>query len=199
MPVIKEALHIIQGAIMNIQDLVLKAKSNDKKALEKIICKFKPLIISEAHKIYIKGYELDDLMQLGFTSLIYAVSKYNLDSHSNFTAYAITAVKNNFNYEIRKYCKTNNEESLYKEIGDDIVIEDTLIGNCDVEGSFFKSENIKKLRYALKKLNKDELDMINQVYFNHVSLRAYSLKIKTSYNACAKRKERILKKLKRIF
>lgn len=53
------------------------------------------LIFKEAAKYHIPGYELEDLIQHGYLSVIKAISMYKLGSNS-FNGYCITSIKMNF-------------------------------------------------------------------------------------------------------
>ena len=78
-----------------MEKLVEKAKAKEENATEQIIEKFKYLIFKEAAKYHIRGYELEDLIQHGYLSVIKAISMYKLGSNS-FNGYCITAIKMNF-------------------------------------------------------------------------------------------------------
>lgn len=77
-----------------IQELVTKAKAGEDTAFGELLKAFKPLIFGQAIAICAKGYDLDDLMQVGTFALCKAVHGYDLTKES-FTNYIAIAIKNN--------------------------------------------------------------------------------------------------------
>ena len=71
-----------------MEKLVQKAKAKEASATEEIIDKFKYLIFKEASRYYIPGYDLEDLIQHGYLSVIKAIAMYKLGSNS-FNGYCI--------------------------------------------------------------------------------------------------------------
>nr|WP_246582857.1 sigma-70 family RNA polymerase sigma factor [Clostridium mobile] len=179
----------------DVESLVDKAKKGDKSSLEELIKALTPLIMKESSKVYLKGYDREDLIQIGNLSLLKALDKYDM-SKKNFIGYAAMAIKNNFYYLIRKECKENYEASLNKEIGEDIYIEDTLKSTEDIEEDFIKKEEYKNLYSALKKLSKEEIYIINWIYFERKKLKDYAIKNNISYNKARYLKDKTIKKLK---
>ena len=78
-----------------MEKLVEKAKNRESRATEDIIEKFKYLIFKEASRYHIKDYELEDLVQHGYLSVIKAIAMYKLGSNS-FNGYCINTIKMNF-------------------------------------------------------------------------------------------------------
>ena len=78
-----------------MEKLVEKAKNKDEVATGEIIEKFKYLILKEASRYHVPGYELEDLVQHGYLSVIRANAMYKLGSNS-FYGYCICAIKMNF-------------------------------------------------------------------------------------------------------
>ena len=78
-----------------MEKLVEKAKTKDDSATGEIIEKFKYHIFKEAFKYHIPGYELEDLVQHGYLSVLKAIALYKLGSNS-FNDYCIKSIKMNF-------------------------------------------------------------------------------------------------------
>ena len=74
-----------------MEKLIEKAKDKDEIATSEIIERFKYLILKEASKYYIPGYEFEDLVQHGYLSVIKAISMYKLGSNS-FNGYCINTI-----------------------------------------------------------------------------------------------------------
>jgi len=183
---------------MELEELVLKAKKGDEDALVEIINRFKGLIYRTCREIYIKGYDTEDLLQIGYTTLIKAVHKFDLSKNKNFTAYASSAIKNNFYYEIRQKSRYNVESSLNKELEEGIEFIDNLVSEENLDEKILHREDISSLHKALKLLSPEERNLIDYVYFKHGKLKEYSRLKNMNYVTCAKFKERILKKLKKL-
>jgi RNA polymerase sigma factor (sigma-70 family) len=77
-----------------MEELIIKAKKGDSIATEAIINKYMPLVISEASKYHLPGYEFDDIVQHSILSIIKAVMLYKIGAKS-FSSFVSTTVKNN--------------------------------------------------------------------------------------------------------
>ena len=178
-------------------------KAGDKKALEELIKMYKPFIIKNAIQIYINGYEVEDLIQIGIMALIKAVNKYQLDRKVAFTTYAITVIKNAFNEELRKVISKKWDEkfkcSLNNVNGDGIEFMEMLVSDEDVEEDLILKEKISILRKSLDKLTEAEREIINWFYFENKPLKEYALKKGMNLNTVAKRKCRAVEKVRSYF
>lgn len=182
---------------MELKELIMKAKENDIAAKEELLNRFKPFIIKQCTRVYLKDYTFDDLMQICYLSLLKAIEKFNIDN-DNFIAYATVSIKNNLNYLIRQKAKINYEVSIYKETGENIEFIDTLKDDFEIEKSFFHNEMVQCLISALHALPYEERYIIESIYFCNKSLKDLSNELNIKYITLAKRKERILKKLKKL-
>lgn len=154
------------------------------------IKKFNSLILKEASKYKIKGYEYEDLVQHGYLTVIKVVRMYKGDPNY-FDAYCIKAIRNNYKAllkgEIKHYRELENEN--IQALSDDkyfFTIEDELIAY----------ENTKKLYKALDKLSKEEKKVIEGFYFEDKSLEEIAADDDRSYNNIRYLKNKALKKLK---
>lgn len=198
---------MIRGGIIinkvNINILIKNAQSDDKKALEELIKMYKPFIIKNAMQIYINGYEVEDLVQIGIMALIKAVNKYQLDRKIAFTTYAITVIKNAFNDELRKVISKKWDEkfkcSLNNANEDGIEFMEILASEEDVEEDLILKEKITILRKALDKLTEAEREIINWFYFENKPLKEYALKKGMNLNTVVKRKCRAVEKVRNYF
>ena len=98
-----------------MEKLVEKAKNRESGATEEIIEKFKYLIFKESSRYHVPGYELEDLVQHGYLSVIKAIDMYKLGSNS-FNGYCINAIKLNFKAllkgQIKHFREVPNNEML---------------------------------------------------------------------------------------
>lgn len=184
---------------MEIDKIVDMAKNGDKKAVEEIINRFKPLIIKYSKRTFISGYDENDFKQIGYLTILKAIKKYDSRISKNFEAYVCLALRNNYYYEIRQRCRNNFEISLNKPIAEGVELGDELLSVENIEENFMHSDNINKVLNIVKYLPPDEKEFIEYIYFKDRSLKAYSYTKNIGYNTCAKRKERIIKKIRRNF
>ncbi|KGK89602.1 hypothetical protein DP68_03655 [Clostridium sp. HMP27] len=180
---------------MHLEELALKAQSGDKKSLEDLIKYFNPYITKQAHCTYVKGYEMEDLIQMGYVSLIKAIKMYK-PSNKNFNYYALASIKRNFYYLIRQESRHNTEYSMEFETGEGLTLQDGLENNFNLEEEYLKKETYKRLRQGIEKLSKEEKEMIKWVYIDRKSLKEYSKVKGISYNQGRYRMRQILQKLK---
>jgi len=179
---------------MHLEELALKAQSGDKRSLEDLIKYFKPYITKQAHCTYVKGYEMEDLIQIGYVSLIKAIKMYK-PINKNFNYYVLASIKRNFYYLIRQESRHNTEYSMEFETGEGLTLEDGLEDNFDLEEEYLKKETYERLRQGIEKLNKDEKEMIKWVYIDRKSLKEYAGVKGISYNQGRYKMQQILKEL----
>lgn len=182
-----------------IEACVIRAKTGIQEDLLKILEQFKPFIFKTAKAYNIKDFDIYDLAQIGYITLINAVLKYKIGSHT-FSSYAFNAIKNEFKYTARKNSRYNQELSLNTPLNEaennyhEII--DFLEAPEIIEEELIKLEKTKEIRQALAKLTEEELELVIMVYFNKVSIKTYAKKKGLVYITAIKRKNRILRKLK---
>ena len=180
---------------MKLEILVEAAQKGNKKAMEEIIVRLMPFIIKKSRGIYIKGYDTEDLIQIGCISLIKAIKSFDMGVGKGFLPYATIAIINNFNYEIRQKCRCNHEYSLNTKNPEGMEFMDILTWDMDLEKEVILKEDCNKLKLALEKLSSQDRALIKYVYFNHGKLKDFALMANASYDCIVKRKYRALKKL----
>ncbi|MCM8710698.1 sigma-70 family RNA polymerase sigma factor [Clostridium sp. SYSU_GA19001] len=183
---------------MELEKLVLEAKKGNDKAYEEIINRFKGFICKLAKETYISGYDTEDLLQIGYTTLIKAIRKFDFSKNNNFTVYVTSAIKNNFYYEIRQKSRYNGAISLNKEIDEGIEFIENIVSDEDIEKDFLLKESIEELHAALKKLEPLERELIEHIYFSNNTMKKFAELKAINYTTCTKLKEKALKKLKNL-
>lgn len=188
--------HLFGGVVsMDIETLVKKAKSNDEEALNELIRMFTPFILKLTNSIYIKGYDRDDLIQMGHITIVRAVKSYRLECN-RFVAYVTNAIKNNYYYEIRKVSKGNFDTSYEKMLEEGEYIS-LAASDISIEDSVLQKEKYKNLKLALEKLSEEDREIIIHSYWKgHGGLKRYSEITGIKYVTLHKRKKAILKKLR---
>lgn len=183
---------------IHLEELALKAQGGDKKSLEDLIMYFKPYIIKQARCTYVKGYDIEDLIQIGYISLIKAINMYK-HLNKNFEYYALASIKRNFYYLIRKESRHNAEYSMDYETGEGLTFQDGIEGDFNLEEEYLKKETYRKLKKGIKSLNKEEQDVIKWIYFDRKSLKDYAQLKCITYNQGRYNMRKILQKLREGF
>ncbi len=181
---------------MELNELALRAKSGDEEAFSELMERFKGYIKKSSKNIYLCGYSSEDLLQLGYYSLVKAVRGY--DGSRDFLPYALKAISGNYNYEIRKAARHNAYISLQSSTEDGICLEDKLSSAMDLESEYLLKECQEELYNALNALNHEEKELIAWLYFHKKSLTSYALYKNMSYRTLYKRKIKLLEKLKNL-
>ncbi|MBA5850043.1 sigma-70 family RNA polymerase sigma factor [Clostridium sp. cel8] len=184
-----------------LEDLVDMAKSGDREAMEEILKRFKWLALKLCNRTYIKGWDLDDLMQVTNMALMRSVQLYK-KCGTSFPAYVKTAMKRELFYRIRQSLNKPSYCSIYSknENGDELV--NTFVSeNEDYEGekNFLHKEKIKFLKKAIGMLSEKERDLIEKYFFEGISLKKYAIENDMSYRNAVYIKRKALKKLKEFF
>lgn len=174
----------------NLNPLVLKAKAGNKESLCEILNSFKPFIKNFCKNIYIKSFDLLDLYEECYLSIILSIKKCDIKKF-NFTAYTMCSIKNNIFYKIRSYSNLNKEMSLNNKVSfdDDFTFLDILKDNSNS----FRSLS---LNFAVNSLTGTEKDLIKSIFFLGYSPLEYSKKSSINYRTCLRRQKKALKKLK---
>lgn len=75
-----------------IKELIKKAKAGDRAALDKIVSENTGLVWSVVRKFANRGYEFDDLFQIGSIGLIKSVKNFDLSYDVKFSTYAVPMI-----------------------------------------------------------------------------------------------------------
>lgn len=172
-----------------IEKLVTLAKDDDIKSKNLLVEEFLPIITNMVKSVHAPGYDKEDLINESFKILFNCVTLYDLSKH-RFVGYAITAIRNNFNYILRKSIKRNEFEGVASNsLSDDLefllgVEEDLEIHDDDLKN------------YVLKSLTNEERELVDLVVFNDYSIKEYAKIKNLKYSTVAKRKTTIFNKIK---
>ncbi len=178
-----------------IENLVLLSKVGDEKAKEELAKEFKPFILNLCKKSHVNGFEFEDLKNECYQTLFKCVKVYSPEKH-RFVAYATNAIKNSINNLIRISIRRENRDGPKTLILNDN-LEHVLSYDMDfVEDKIYKAALNKTLKAALKNLTRDELELIEFVYFKKHSLKLYSDLKGISYVKATNMKNTMLNKLR---
>lgn len=158
-----------------IENLVRLSKTGDEYSKEKLVEEFKPFIINISKKTFIHGYEFNDIMNECYIALFKCISLYKMEMH-RFVAYATNGIKNNINDLICRNLK-NSKINGRSVLTIDNYIKETYKANIpEIIDSLCRKYDIDCLKYALKELTPDELNLINHLFFEGKTLKSYSQK-----------------------
>lgn len=182
-----------------IEALVREAKAGDKLALEKLMKNFEYYIYKSALSIYVAGQEHDDLMQIGYMTVMNAVEKYDI-TKSNFVKYVTFAITNNFRCLIRNCYKENVISSLDVELSEGFTLENIIADEeMNIEEDYIKEELGIEMREAVEGLPFKLKEVIKYVYIEESgTLKEYSRATGINYNTVVKRKNLAFTKIQKV-
>ncbi|MBP2032226.1 RNA polymerase sigma factor (sigma-70 family) [Clostridium algifaecis] len=182
---------------IELESLVKKSQEGDKEALELVCRNFKWFIIKNCNKIYIKNYEMNDLIQIANIGLIKAVKMYKITERHVFAAYAAKSIINELNGILRTNLKNPFSFSLYNSNikGEEFI--DTLVSDVDIEEEYIQRESYRDVIESMDKLSQKEKDIIVSYYFMGITLKDYVKKNKMTYRNAVYRKRNALDKLRK--
>lgn len=95
-----------------MMDLLAKAQGGDTSAREKLInCNLR-LVFNLVQRFANRGYELEDLFQIGTIGLIKAIDKFNLSYNVKFSTYAVPMIIG----EIRRFLRDDNPVKVSRSL-----------------------------------------------------------------------------------
>ena len=123
----------------NDYEILYMIGENDDDTFNLLYKKYYPLILKYSRK-YEKtfkkfGYELDDIMQIGYISLYKAVRKYKYYSENMFYTFLIKLLNNDYNIEYNK-CRNYKNKCLNDSISYDKEIVGTDLSILDIVGKY---------------------------------------------------------------
>lgn len=182
----------------HIESKIAAAKLGNKKELEEIIKSFTPFVIKTARSIYIKGYDLEDLIQIGQVSIIKAVNMYDTNKTSAFTSYVVNSIKRNYYNLIRDNVKSASTCSLNSVNDEGYELVDSIPSGQNIEEDFEKNEETALLYKALNKLSEKDRYIIQWFYLENKSLDSYAKENRIAYRTAVDRKKKALDNLRKI-
>ena len=97
-----------------VQELLAKAQSGDEAARERIVnCNLR-LVFNLIQRFSNRGYEAEDLFQIGTIGLIKAIDKFDLSYGVKFSTYAVPMIIG----EIRRFLRDNNALRVSRSLRD---------------------------------------------------------------------------------
>ena len=187
-----------------MEELLKKAKNNDKDAKMEIINKYYPLIVKEAKGIFLNGRTFEDIVQISIVNLLNAIEKFDLSRGSDkFSSYALWAIKNGNRYLLRSEIRYNTEISVDKayEGAETEFINTIEDENSNTEDIYLASVDYEILYKGIAILDKEEKELINFLYFDNPSpnLSRFAKEKGKDYYYCTCLKNRAFSKIRNFF
>lgn len=183
----------------SMRNLIIKAKQEDKTALEEIIEKFRPLINNTAISFYIYGQDTEDIKQIAILSIINAIYKFDITKEELFTAYVNKCVKNSLYKEIEKATKLYYKDKESREISQFLEEKDIIIEELSIQDEFIKKEEKLNLEKAISLLDDSERKLLKELYVENKTLKDYAKENNIEYHKARYIKETTIKKLKNFY
>ncbi|WP_315117534.1 RNA polymerase sporulation sigma factor SigF [uncultured Clostridium sp.] len=168
----------------NIQ-LIKKARNGDKEALNNVVEINLPLVSAISKKFLNRGYEYEDIYQIGCMGLIKAINNFDSNYGVKFSTYAVPMIMG----EIKRFIRDDgiikvsrsikntarklhyDKEALAKELNREPTIEElSEYSGIDKEEIVFASESINNMQYLYDTIHQDDgspimlIDKISENY-----------------------------------
>lgn len=154
----------------NIQ-LIEKAQKGDKEALEKLVQINLPLVSAISKKFLNRGYEYEDIFQIGSMGLVKAVNNFDRKFNVKFSTYAVPMIMG----EIKRFIRDDgiikvsrsiksvarklhyDRETLTKKLNRDPTVEElSSYSGINVEDIIFATESVNNMQYLYDTVHQDD-------------------------------------------
>lgn len=179
--------------------LLIEGKKGNKEAMDKLFEIHKGLIYKYLTKYFIKGYDREDLEQIGWIEFINGVKKYDGSFGIDFVAFITILLRNKYGSMLKRKELTMKFSSLDTPIGEDITMKDTLEDSFSMEKDFENREEIEALIEAVSALEDEEREFILYINEERGNMQKYyeAHKNEMTFNAVRYKKKKIIDKLQR--
>ena len=93
---------------------IRKAQNGDKESKDKVFCDNQGLLYMAAKRFTGRGYELEELIQIGAMGLLKAIERFDLDSEYSFSTYAVPVIIG----EIQRFFRDDSMLHISRSIKD---------------------------------------------------------------------------------
>lgn len=177
-----------------IEQLALESKTGIISSKERLLEEFKPFIINFSNKTFIYGFEVQDIQNECYSTLLKCIKMYNPINHK-FVGYAIKSIKNSIFYILRKSknrasaegseALTSNGDLDYLNLSNEYELDEIIFKKCDT----------LEIKDALSKLSRDERELIQIVIFQRNSVKTYAKLKNIPYSTALYKKNKTFKNL----
>lgn len=155
----------------NNVDYIKLARSGDKAALDKLIELNLPLVSAVSKKFMNRGYEYEDIYQIGCIGLLKAINNFDINYNVKFSTYAVPMIIG----EIKRFLRDDGiikvsrsvksmarklhyqREELYKALGrEPSITELSNYTGIDTEDIIFATESSNNMEYLYDTVHQDD-------------------------------------------
>ena len=165
--------------------LIGKARDGDKEALNKVVEINLPLVSAISKRFLNRGYEYEDIYQIGCMGLVKAINNFNPDYGVKFSTYAVPMIMG----EIKRFIRDDgiikvsrsikntarklhyDKEELAKKLNREPTIEElSEFSGVDAEDIIFATESASSMQYLYDTIHQDDgspimlIDKISEDY-----------------------------------
>lgn len=153
------------------EELIRMAKTGDKNALDTVIRINLPLVSSISKKFLNRGYDYEDIYQIGSMGLIKAINNFDASFNVKFSTYAVPMIVG----EIKRFLRDDgmikvsrgvkntakklhyDREALTKKLDREPTVEELAeYSGIDVEDVVFALDSINNINYLYDTIHQDE-------------------------------------------
>ncbi|KAJ53653.1 RNA polymerase sporulation-specific sigma factor [Clostridium tetanomorphum] len=151
--------------------LIEKARDGDKEALNKVVEINLPLVSAISKKFLNRGYEYEDIYQIGCMGLVKAINNFNSDYEVKFSTYAVPMIMG----EIKRFIRDDgiikvsrsikntarklhyDKEALAKQLNREPTIDElATYSGMDREEIIFATESASSMQYLYDTIHQDD-------------------------------------------
>lgn len=179
-------------------ELLMKALQGDKKAIEEIINRLQPLIISSIKRYYNNTKEYEDLIQDGNIMIIQSLKDYDESKGAHFLGY----IKSNLKFLYLNKHRTKTFVSLNEPVGydkEEEIIDLLVSEDKEVLDLIIDNERNVRLIKAIDNLTSRQKEVIIYYYVKEFSIDKIAELLGVSYRTIVNTKTRALDNLKNAF
>lgn len=177
--------------------LVSQGKQGDKEAIESLLYKYEPLIKKYVRHYFIKGYDDEDLEQIARLAMLKAINKFDEKNGANFTGFIDVVIRNSLSTLLNKKENRIVWASLESVNEEGHELKEMFLDDFDLEGSYIEKEDINSLKDELSKLESEDRNLLLMSFQGYGGLKEYSETTNTSYFACRRKRDRLVKKIRK--
>lgn len=179
-------------------DVLIKAKQGDQAAMFKVIKSFEGWVVKQCHYYKLRGYEVEDLKQVCYQALIYAVYRLDEDELVTAPSFILRCMQNALKFECRKVLSKPEPESLNRSAETGLEFVEMLADETkDTESEVLNNLDKKALKDSFNTLTSEEKDLVSYYIMNpYGGLKEYADKYSKNYRKVRYMKDLALAKLK---
>lgn len=178
-----------------IEQLIEEYKSGKTEVFEVIYNKYKNMIVSLAHRLYLVGGDTEDLIQEGFIGLVNAINTFN--GTVEFSTYAYVCVKNSMLTAIKRAGSLRNRP-LNEHLPIDNSVEKLLYLYTDPEAEIIGQENATELMNKISTALSNYEITVLKLYIDGLSYLEISKKLNKEAKSIDNALQRIKRKIANI-